>query len=123
LALFQSDTVNELVLCANAGGRSTYCNAPRTRHQGVEFSAQTQLRSDLALQLSYTYLDATVRSAYLTCSALPCAIPNTYVAAGNRIPGLPPDDLFAQLTWQTMAAWRWLVSDRYVSAVYADDAN
>ncbi|HWG76965.1 MAG TPA: TonB-dependent receptor [Steroidobacteraceae bacterium] len=123
LALFQSDTVNELVLCANAGGRSTYCNAPRTRHQGVEFSAQTQLRSDLALQLSYTYLDATVRSAYLTCSALPCAIPNTYVAAGNRIPGLPPDDLFAQLAWQTTAAWRWLVSDSYVSAVYADDAN
>lgn len=123
LALFQSDTVNELVLCADTGGRGTYCNAPRTRHQGVEFSTQTQLRSDLALQLSYTYLDATVRSAYLTCSALPCAIPNTYVAAGNRIPGLPPNDLFAQLAWQTTAAWRWLLNDSYASAVYADDAN
>jgi iron complex outermembrane receptor protein len=123
LALFQSDTVNELVLCADTGGRGTYCNAPHTRHQGVEFSTQTQLQSDLALQVSYTYLDATVRSAYLTCSALPCAIPNTHVAAGNRIPGLPPDDLFAQLTWQATSAWRWLLSDTYVSAVYADDAN
>lgn len=123
LALFRSDTVNELVLCANSGGRSTYCNAPHTRHQGVELSTQTKLRSDLALQLSYTYLDATVRSAYLTCSAVPCLTPTTYVSAGNRIPGLPPHDLFAQLSWQTSANWRWLLSDSYVSAVYADDAN
>ncbi|HLK70725.1 MAG TPA: TonB-dependent receptor [Steroidobacteraceae bacterium] len=123
LALFRSDTVNELVLCANAGGRSTYCNAPRTRHQGVEFSSQAWLRPNLALQLSYTYLDATVRSAYLTCVSLPCAIPNTYVAAGNRIPGLPPHDAFAQLTWQASPAWRWLLNDSYVAAVYADDAN
>ena len=123
LALFRSDTVNELVLCASSGGRSTYCNAPRTRHEGVEFSTQAQLRSDLTLQLTYTYLDATVQSAYLTCSAIPCLTPTTYVAAGNRIPGLPPHDGFAQLAWQTTADWRWLLYDTYAAAVYADDAN
>lgn len=123
LALFRSDTANELVLCANTGGRSTYCNAPHTRHQGVELRTQAQLRSDLSLQLSYTYLDATVRSAYLTCSSLPCAAPTTYVAAGNRIPGLPPHDGYAQLTWQLTPAWHWMLNDSYAAAVYADDAN
>ncbi len=123
LALFRADTANELVLCANSGGRSTYCNAPHTRHEGVEFRTQAQLRADLTLQLAYTYLDATVRSAYLTCSAVPCLVPNTHVAAGNRIPGLPPHDLYAQLEWQTTAAWGWQLRDSYAAAVYADDAN
>jgi iron complex outermembrane receptor protein len=123
LALFRADTSNELVLCANAGGRSTYCNAPRTRHQGVEFSTAIQLRPALDLALAYTRLEASVRSAYLSCSKLPCAAPSTYVAAGNRIPGLPAGDLSVQLAWQATPAWRWLLSDSYVGRVYADDAN
>ena len=43
-----------------------------------------------ASQAAYTYLDATFRSSFLTCpAASTCTTPNTPVAAGSRIPGVP----------------------------------
>lgn len=123
LALFRSNVDDELILASNTGGRSIYGNAGLTRHQGVELEAQTELTSTLQWQLAYTYLDATVQTAYLTCSAVPCAKPNTEVAAGNRIPGLPPNDLFTGLQWQPAPGWEWTLTDAYVAAFYADDAN
>lgn len=123
LAVFRADSNNELVLQSNTGGRSNYGNAGLTRHQGVELGAHALLLPRLQLQLAYTYLDATVQSTYLTCSSVPCPVPNTVVAAGNRIPGLPPQDVYAQLQWQATQNWRWQLRDSYVAAVYADDAN
>lgn len=123
LALFRSDLDNELILASNTGGRSIYGNAGLTRHQGVELEAQAHLTPTLQWQLAYTYLDATVQTAYLTCSAVPCPKANTAVAAGNRIPGLPPNDVFTGLQWQPAPGWQWSLTEAYVTAFYADDAN
>ncbi len=123
LALFRADSNNELVLESDTGGRSAYGNAGLTRHQGVEVSADAHLLPRLALQLAYTYLDARVDTSYYACSAVPCAKPNTLVAAGNYIPGLPEHDLYSQLQWQVTDHWEWLLTDSYESKVYANDAN
>jgi iron complex outermembrane receptor protein len=123
LALFRSNLSNELILASNTGGRSIYGNAGLTRHQGVELETQTRLTPTLHWQLAYTYLDATVQSAYLTCSSVPCPKANTAVAAGNRIPGLPPHDLYTGVQWQPAPGWEWTLTDAYVAAFYADDAN
>ena len=123
LALYRADSSNEIVVESSTGGRSIYGNAGLARHQGVELAVHTQLRQQLRLQLGYSYLDARVRSSYLACAQVPCPTPNTVVAAGNRIPGVPANDLYAQLQWEPRADWHWLLTDSYVSAVFADDAN
>lgn len=123
LALFRADSDNELVLESNTGGRSSYGNAGLTRHQGVELSTDVHLLPHLSWQLAYTYLDARVQTAYEACSAVPCPKPNTLVAAGNYIPGLPAHDLYNQLQWQLTDRWDWQLRDTYESRVYANDAN
>jgi iron complex outermembrane recepter protein len=123
LAVFRADSNDELVLASNSGGRSNYGNAGLTRHQGVELSTDAQLPGGLLFRLAYTYLDARVQTPYYTCSALPCPKPTTLVAAGNALPGLPAHDLYGQLTWRATPRWDWLLTDSYVSRVYANDAN
>jgi iron complex outermembrane recepter protein len=123
LALFRADSNNELVLESNTGGRSSYGNAGLTRHQGVELSTDAHLLPHLALQIAYTYLDARVQTPYYACAAVPCPAPNTLVANGNYIPGLPAHDLYSQLQWQLTDRWDWLLTNAYESKVYANDAN
>jgi iron complex outermembrane receptor protein len=123
LAVFRSNLNNEVILAANSGGRSIYGNAGLTRHQGFELEAQARLAATLQLQLAYTYLGATVETPYVSCSAIPCTVPTTHVAAGNLIPGLPPRDLFTGLQWQPLPNWQWTLTDAYVAAFFADDAN
>ncbi len=123
LALFRADSTNEVVVESDTGGRSVYGNAGPIRHQGVELEAHTQLQQHLQLQLAYTYLDVRVRGAYLTCEVVPCAKATTVIPAGNRVPGVPPDDLDAQLQWEPLTDWHWQLTDTYVANVYADDVN
>ena len=58
---------DELAVARNTGGRSSYRNVASARREGVEAGAKIPLGHDLRLQMAYTYLDATYRSAYLIC--------------------------------------------------------
>ncbi|MDE2149746.1 MAG: TonB-dependent receptor [Gammaproteobacteria bacterium] len=125
LTLFRALTRNELVVATNAGGRSTYTNANRTRRQGVEVSIAQRLGERLHARLAYTYLDATVRSPYLTCSGLPapCRTPTNLVQVGSRVPGAPQNDLYAGLRWGGNTGWHAELSGRYLSTVPVNDTN
>ena len=123
LALFRANSTNEVVVESNTGGRSVYGNAGPIRHQGVELDLHTQLQRQLQLQLSYTYLDVRVRGAYLTCETVPCARANTVIPAGSRVPGVSPNDLYAQLQWEPRPNWHWVLTDSYFAKVFVDDVN
>ncbi len=123
LALFRADSTNEVVVESNTGGRSVYGNAGPIRHQGVELEAHTQLQQHVQLQLAYTYLDVRVRGAYLTCETVPCAKATTVIPAGNRVPGVPPNDLYAQVQWEPLTDWHWQLTDSYIANVFVDDVN
>ncbi|MES2123953.1 MAG: TonB-dependent receptor [Gemmatimonadota bacterium] len=58
LALFQTTTRDAIVAWREAGGRSYYRNAGRTRTRGGELAATWNLRSGLALLASWTHTDA-----------------------------------------------------------------
>src|SRR5690606_827968 len=89
-ALFRADTRNELLVVRNSGGRSSFRNADgKTRRQGFEASLLARLPHDLALEGSYTLLDAQFLSDNTSCSGVPCTTPNVVVPAGSRIPGVP----------------------------------
>ena len=122
LALFHTDTTNELAVATDIGGRSTYTNVPLSRRQGVELSGDAQLTQSLQLQLAYTHLEATVRTSYETCVTVGCTSGEP-VPVGARIPGVAPDHLYTALEWHPGTNWRAVLDDEYVGGVYANDLN
>jgi len=122
-AVFQALTRQEIVVDTNIGGRSTYQNSGRTRRQGAEYSLNYRLAPEWQFQLAYTYVDAHYSDAYLTCVAAPCATPTVLVAAGNRLPGVPKNNVYAQLRWGADLGWHASANAQYVSNVAVNDSN
>ena len=122
LALFRADSDDELAVATNSGGRSSYRNIGATRRQGAELSWQQPIGADQQLQLAYTWLQAKVRQAYLTCTGLPspCNQPTNEVAAGTRLPGVPQQQLFARWQWQP-GPWQWAAELVAASAIGVND--
>ncbi len=108
LVLFRADTDDELAVATNSGGRSSYRNIGATRRQGVELGWQQPIGESQHLQLAWTWLQASVRDGYLTCTGLPapCRVPTNRVAPGSRLPGVPRQQLSARWQWQP-GAWQW----------------
>lgn len=123
LALFQADTRDELVICANSGGRSAFCNAGRVRRQGAEAQLATQIRDDWRLELVHTWLHATVREGYRTCTSTPCSAPTTDVPSGNRLPGVPESKTDLALRWGRASGWHAALEAQYLSKVHVNDVN
>jgi iron complex outermembrane receptor protein len=120
LALFRADTDDELAVASNIGGRSTYRNVGRARRQGVEGEFEMPIAAQWNLQLSYTWLQAEFRDAFLVCNRTGCTVPDTPVAAGSRIPGVPRQQLFARLQWQGQA-WSAAAEGNGVGDVVVND--
>ena len=120
---FDSRTSDELVVASNIGGRSTYSNATSTRRYGWELSASGPLATRWRYAFAYSHLDARYRDAFVTCRAPPCQVPDTLVAAGNRIPATAPDALWAELRWTPASGIDFFAQADAVGRVYADDAN
>lgn len=104
-ALFRADTDDELAVARNSGGRSSYQNVAGARRQGMELALDARLSEALSARLAYTRVEATFRSAFLTCTGTPCVTPATPVAAGSPIPGVPRSQIHARLGWE-QADWR-----------------
>lgn len=120
LAMFRADTDDELAVASNVGGRSTYRNVGRARRQGVEGELGIPFAAQWNLQLAYTWLRAEFRDAFLICNRSGCTVPDTPVAAGSRIPGVPKQQLFARLQWQGQA-WSAAVEGNGVGDVAVND--
>src|SRR3954451_10961930 len=122
-AVFQAMTRQEIVVDTNIGGRSTYQNSGRTRRQGAEYSLNYRVAPEWQFQLAYTYVDAHYSDAYRTCVAAPCATPTVLVSAGSRLPGVPRNNVYAQLRWGADSGWHASASAQYVSNVAVNDVN
>ena len=123
LVAFDSRTRDELVVASNLGGRSTYDNAARSGRRGWELSASGPLAPRWHYALAYSRLDARYRSDFSSCRAPPCAQPDTFVAAGNRIPATTPQSLWAELRWTPIADLDLFAQTDAFGRTYADDAN
>ncbi len=123
VTVFQALTRNEIVVNTSLGGRSTYQNSGRTRRRGAELAFTYRFAEQWRTQLAYTYVDATYRDAYVTCTRAPCATPTTVVSAGNRLPGVPKNNVYAKLRWGDDIGWHASANGQYVSALAVNDQN
>ena len=136
-ALFRADTVDEIVTLTNSGGRAVFQNAGRTQRTGVELAAMKQLGAGFTVSGAYTWINAIYRDGFFTCLTTPCAAPTIAVAAGNPMPGIPKQSLYAELLWRAPRAnsastgtqGNFLsnpyaaIEARRVSQMYVDDRN
>jgi iron complex outermembrane receptor protein len=121
VALFRSDTRDELVVATNAGGRASFANASRSLRQGVELELEATLGESMSLQFAWTALDASVRETYLACAGAPCTVPNQVIARGTRLAGVPRS--MGRLRWDGWRGdWRGFAELRHVSSVTVNDA-
>ena len=124
VAVFNADTRNEIAVATSSGGRTTYQNVDRARRRGAEFKLDLPLAARWHVQLAYTYLDAKFLSPFLTCpAASTCTKPNTPVAAGARIPGVPRSNLYAALRWGEALGWNATIEANAASATPVNDLN
>ncbi len=118
-ALFQTNTDDEIVSAEAQGGRTTYRNAGRTRRNGLELSWSGEVARHWHAAVAYTWLDATYRDSFYAGASTPANL----IPAGNRIPGIAKQALYASLDWAPPQGWRAGIEGRYLSKFYVNDAN
>jgi iron complex outermembrane receptor protein len=123
VAVFRTMTRDELVVATSGGGRSTYQNAGRTRRQGLEAHWATHFASRWQWDFAYTYLDAVYRQAYPTCTSKSCVVPSTTIPAGNRLTGVPENQVSTALRWGADRGWNAAVEASYLSDIPVNDIN
>jgi iron complex outermembrane receptor protein len=112
VALFDIETENEIVTDQSSAGRTTFRNAGRTQRRGVEVAAESLIGGPWEARAAYTYLDAVFADAF------------NLVAAGNRLPGVPEHQFYAEGAWRyAPAGLRVGAEFLYRSKVAVNDVN
>lgn len=124
VALYRIDGNGEIVPAVSSGGRASFANAGRTRREGIEAS----VTAALSPQWTYAFGANAIRARFVDSYAFRVAAggpPETRVVeAGNRIPGIPRADAFAEIAWRDAADRLRLALETRVSASIAvDDRN
>jgi iron complex outermembrane receptor protein len=120
-ALFHIGTEQEIVTQKSVSGQTAFKNATATTRQGVELSWAQRWSTQWRSQLAATWMQAQYDSAFNS------------VPAGNRLPGIPEQQMFASLQWaqngfaspHRQGALGWSSSIDWVarSALWASDMN
>jgi len=111
-AVYEIDTDDEIVVASATDGRTSYRNAGRTVRRGFEASVQSDLSEQWQTTLVYTRTDA--RYADDISQA---------IESGNRLPGVPLNNLYGELVWKPVSSISMGVEGQYRSKVYVDDSN
>jgi len=120
VAWFSADTRNDILVSASNAGRTAYTNAPQTKRQGIELSAQAEWAGRWQANLAYTRLNAQVAQDYTSYQGSTAVV----IRSGNRIPGVPGQGVFGELLWrQPDKAWEAALETRAVTDMVANDTN
>ena len=105
-------------------GISFTFNAPRSEHRGVELAADWKLFAGWRLTAAYTYLDE-VYTEYT--EAITQGAVFSFNRAGNKIPGISPNELTARLGYDQptgpLAGLGGFVELQVKDSFYMDNAN
>ena len=134
LAAFYIQTRDELAVLQNSGGRTVAQNIGETNRRGMELAVDAAWKGGFSARVAYTYIRAAVGQAYASCIAAPCnplanpggPLPANYktVAAGDHLPAVPMNSVYAGLTWSyAPLAFSTTLETQGRSKIYVDDRN
>ena len=112
-ALFHIDVENELVPF-DQGGRTFFENAGSSNRDGIELAYTRQLSDQVEISTAYTFSDF-VFDRFTDV--------NSNVFDGNRIPGLPKNLLFVDLSWFGASGYYATWNTTFTDELFADNAN
>jgi iron complex outermembrane recepter protein len=127
-AVFHTDVDNDIVNLASAiQGRGFFQNVPATRRQGIDIGIQCRAAQWFAY-LNYNYIEATYRfTGDIASPNNPQADDsgNIHVTPGDRIPGIPRQQVKAGADYAVSPAWTIGGDVAFVDRQYyvGDDAN
>lgn len=127
VAIFQTDTQNEIVVADNTNGRSSYQNAGGTERKGAELTVDSNFGNGFAGYASYAYLDAKYSDAFCsgataTSSASCKTKSGSWVVDGKAIPGTYRQTAYAEISWKhTPTGFSTAVEARGTGKVYVSD--
>ncbi|PIJ51737.1 TonB-dependent receptor [Erwinia sp. OLTSP20] len=113
MALFATDSQNEIVADSSSDGRTSYKNAGKTQRRGLELGFDQQFAYDWRLKMAWTLLDARYRSN--VCGTADCN--------GHRIPGIARNMGYLSVGYQPETGWYAAGDLHYMSNIAADDEN
>ncbi len=90
-AVYQIDTIDELVVLRSVAGQTSYKNAPGTARSGWELSGSLQFNPHLAFNASASMIDAHYAQAFTSGA--------TAIDAGKKMPGIPQSFLYSEVAW------------------------
>ena len=111
VAAFSMKVTDEITSVSNVGNRSFFENADTDR-AGLEVYGIVDLTEDLKLSFAYTYSNFEIDS-----------FPNNTDLNGNSLPGLPDNQLFAELEYTHQSGFYIIGDVLYVDELYANNAN
>lgn len=92
-AVYEIHTDDEIVVASATDGRTSYRNAGRTVRRGFEASLQSDLSEQWQTTLVYTRTDARYADDI-----------SQTIESGNRLPGVPLNNLFGELVWKPVSS-------------------
>ena len=115
VAAYEIHTDDEIIVAEATDGRTSYRNAGRTLRRGIEASLHSDLSDHWQTTWVYTRTDARYADDFSQGGKV--------IDSGNRLPGVPRDNLYAELVWKP-AQWMSMgVEGQYRSQVYVEDSN
>ena len=122
VAAFYIATRDELAVEANSAGRSVYENIGKTERRGAELTVTASWKNGIDARLAYTYIRAVTLASYNSCAGSPCQ--PVVIPAGNRLPALPANAVYAAATWHA-ARFGFAATLETVgrAQIYVDDRN
>ncbi|MDN3518689.1 TonB-dependent receptor [Aquisalimonas lutea] len=113
VAVFRVTTRDEIVVTGARDNANEFGNAGRTRRYGLEAGLEYSLTPELSVTGAYTYSHFRFQEFR----------DDGRDFDGNRLPGLPDHQLFAELAWRDPEGLYAIVDALLVGRVYADSAN
>lgn len=114
-ALFEIRTDNEIVVDNATNGRTSYHNAGQTVRRGFEASLQSDLAERWQTTWVYTHTDARYADDFKQGGQV--------IDSGNRLPGVPRDNLYAEVVWKPTTSVSMGFEGQYRSKVFVEDSN
>ncbi len=124
VALFGISGKDEIVPADSRGGRASFANAGRTSRIGVEFGLSGQIGDTWSYALSANWVRARFDEDFSFNVFVNGVNELRIVDEGNRIPGIPRADAFAELKWRSLdERFGAGIEARFSDSIATDDRN
>ncbi|HWP90943.1 MAG TPA: TonB-dependent receptor [Thermodesulfobacteriota bacterium] len=115
LAVFYADVKDELIpfQVPDVPGREFFRNAGKSRHYGLELGLSLEVIDGLKLTVAYTYLNFKFKDFETEEGNFD----------GNRVPGIPPNQLYAEVFYNSPYGFYGGAELFYVDGYFVNDSN